>query len=184
MKNQTTRSRRPEEWTIDEIIGLNEGSPSKWSKKLSRASLRNLGEGTAVLIEGYLINAHQAKTPESCNCYLKGQDNNDYHLNLVADSSDKMKDSVVIELTPRFDRDKQGWDLSKLRGLAKERRYVRVTGYLLFDSQHANYQRMPRATAWEIHQVTSFEVCRAHDAKKCSGKKAQWIKLSSYSDSE
>jgi hypothetical protein len=122
-----------------------------------------LGEGTAVEVKGWLINAHVTKTPETCNCYLKGPDNNDFHLNLVPRNNDMMSDSVVIELSPRSRHTK--WKLTTLEALADTITYVRVTGWLMFDSAHANFSHMPRATSWEIHPVTKFEVCQNTKAK-------------------
>jgi hypothetical protein len=156
-----------EEWKLSEIVGLNEESPTSWSSKNSRSTLQELGEGTPIVIKGWLINAHVTGAVETCNCKLKGQANNDFHLNLVARKTDPMKESVVVELSPRTRL--AGWTIAKLRSLgdldAELVTYVRVTGWLMFDSQHASFEHMPRATAWEVHPVTKFEVCTVSKAK-------------------
>src|SRR5262249_49605609 len=94
---------------------------------------------------------------------LTTQKNNDFHLNLISaknENKDKktlMKRSVVIEMSPRS-RDPE-WKLSGLQALAKDRAYVRVTGFLMLDTAHIHFQSMPRASAWEIHPIAKFEVC-------------------------
>jgi len=73
-----------EEWKLSDIIDLNENSPQTWSKTNSRKSLKTLGEGTPVIVKGLLVHAEPYRGGEGCNCGLKGNDNIDFHLNLVA----------------------------------------------------------------------------------------------------
>ena len=152
-----------EKWKLSQIIGLSSLSPASWSSGKDRTDLVDLGEGTAVEVKGWLINVHVTKTPETCNCYLKGQANNDFHLNLVPRKNDSMQDSVVIELSPRSRH--TNWKLATLEALADTITYVRETGWLMFDSAHANFSHMPRAMAWEVHPVTKFEVCQSTKLK-------------------
>ncbi len=158
-----------ESWSLARVLGLNEESPAGWSKKNSRGTLEDLGEGTAVAVKGWLINAHAAQL-EPCNCKVKGPENKDFHLNLVAsktvatgDHDEAMDKSLVVEMSPRSRR--KGWDLPRLQALADVPTYVRVTGWLMFDSAHANFGHMPRASAWEVHPITKFEVCTGTKAK-------------------
>jgi len=152
-----------EEWKLAQIISLNEEAPTSWKSGSNRDELEELGEGTAVVVKGWLINAHVTKTPETCNCHLTGEENNDFHLNLVPRKADPMDDSVVIEMSPRKRNPK--WNIKTLEALSDTVVYVRVTGWLMFDSAHANFSHMPRSTAWEIHPVTKFEVCQSTKAK-------------------
>ena len=64
---------------------------------------QDLGEGTAVEVKAFLINAH-ASGAESCNCFLVGVQNNDFHLNLVTDQSKGTAKPVVMKKLGR-DRD-------------------------------------------------------------------------------
>ena len=155
-KNITQAATGAEDWMISQVIALNEESPESWSSGRDRGELEELGEGEAVRVKGYLIDAFVTRTPESTNCFLRGTENNDFHLNLVRRSDLDKSQSVVAEITPRFRP--SGWDITKLQALADARRYVRVTGYLMFDSAHPGASNH-RATAWEIHPVTRFEAC-------------------------
>ncbi|MDQ3175721.1 MAG: hypothetical protein M3Q91_18755, partial [Acidobacteriota bacterium] len=163
-----------EEMTIADVIFLNASTPTKWKSGQDRQAVTDLGEGKGVRIKGYLINAHQTGGTETCNCHLVGLANNDFHLNFVqeqptsppAGSTKKaiiaakqplMKSSMVIEMSPRS-RNKR-WSLPRLQALSDGFNYVRVTGWLMFDSQHPSFSHLPRASAWEIHPVTKFEVC-------------------------
>ena len=154
-------------WSLARIVKLNKRSPTGWSKNNSRDILEDLGEGSAVSVKGWLINAHAAAL-ETCNCKVTGTENKDFHLNLTPTKPDAKKDpeeakdeamdkSVVVEMSPRSRR--KEWVLTKLKALADVPTYVRVTGWLMFDSAHASFEHMPRATAWEVHPVTKFEVC-------------------------
>lgn len=176
-KNQTRapRSSDVEAWSIADVIELNESSPRKWKTGADRKPLRDLGEGTAVSIKGYLIHAKLTGSPETCNCHLKGLANNDFHLNIVSTKAGTMKQSLVIEMGPRSR--KANWRLPTLQALVGTKTYVRVTGWLMYDSAHAHFQSMPRATAWEIHPVTGFEVCQGTKRQCDAGQK--WIALES-----
>jgi hypothetical protein len=154
-------------WSLARIVKLNKRSPTGWSKKNTRDLLEDLGEGTPVTVKGWLINAHAAEL-ETCNCKVTGAENKDFHLNLTSAKPDAKKDpeeakdeamdrSVVVEMSPRSRR--KEWALTKLKALADVPTYVRVTGWLMFDSAHASFEHMPRATAWEVHPVTKLEVC-------------------------
>lgn len=80
--------------------------------------------------------------------------------------------SVIVEMTPHYRSLFQAarWTLDALR--AVRGRQVRVLGQLILDSEHnipsqncAIATTAPqgtacwRATAWELHPVTRFEVC-------------------------
>lgn len=162
LKNVEDAADNPQGMAIDDIVAIKQ--PKKWTSGQNRASLAELGEGDPVVIEGFIIHAKQAEA-ESCNCNLNGRAATDFHVNLVSDPDLTVDDSVVAEITPHI-RPK-GWTLTKLQSLAGERSYVRVTGYLLFDSQHVSVSGGPRATLWEIHPITAFEVCSGGNPKAC-----------------
>lgn len=164
LKNHTTEASDPEDWTVQDVIDLEEEIPADWRPGQNRQPLSDVGEGTAVTITGYLIHA-QPSGAEACNCGLSGQDNNEFHLNLAGKKGDTREESIVAEITPRFRP--SGWTLPKLERLANKPTFVRLTGWLLLDSQHLSGNGGPRATVWEIHPVTGCEVCTG-SVKNCN----------------
>jgi hypothetical protein len=176
-KNQTRapKASAVEEWEIADVIELNGKSPMTWKVGADRKPLRDIGEGTAVAIKGYLIHAEPTGSTESCNCGLPGRENNDFHLNIVPTRAGGLKQSLVVEMSPRSRNAK--WSISTLRALVRPKAYVRVTGWLMWDSQHSHFKSMPRATAWEIHPITGFEVCQG-TKKECDAGK-NWVTLES-----
>jgi hypothetical protein len=125
---------------------------------------------------GYLISARQ-QGPESCNCQLTGPNNTDMHLDLLDSPSDARATSVTAEITPR--NRPPSWTISNLRKLANMEAYVRVTGLLFLDTEHVARSPLPRATNWEIHPVTEFEVCTAASKEMCDQGQG-WVTLENY----
>lgn len=127
-----------EDWSVSQVIGLNDETPEKWKKNSQRTPLEEIGEGTAVRVKGWLIDAYVTKTPEDTNCFLGAKDDNDIHMNLGSKKTATSHDAMVVEMTPRFR--KAGWTVDKLAGLVDDEDhgpyYVRVTGWLMLDSMH------------------------------------------------
>jgi hypothetical protein len=107
---------------------------------------------------------------ESTNCRARDDADRDTHLELVLDPLHSDGSArMIVEVTPRWRSmmRERGIDWST-RALRDQflGRWVRVRGWMLFDSEHkgdsentaseraANW----RATAWEIHPVTSIEI--------------------------
>lgn len=155
-KNREDIPTSVEDWTIGRILALDSDTPTTWKRGQNRDAVIALGEGTAIRVEAFLVHANVTGTPESTNCRLSGARDNDYHLLLVSRATDGKRKGVVVEITPRLRP--AAWSIAKLRRLARDRKRVRVTGYLLFDSAHPQPSLSYRGTAWEIHPVTSFEV--------------------------
>lgn len=134
--------------------------PKVWAWNQSRALLESWGEGTPLRVTLYLQKV--SKYPggaEACNCNLKGEENNDYHLVLGRTKNAPEKQSMTAEITPRIRR--TNWTYERLNALADERAYVRVTGWAMLDTQHIGKPTPVRRTHWEIHPVTQIEVCTA-----------------------
>ncbi len=107
---------------------------------------------------------------ETVNCKARDLPDRDTHIELVLDPMTVAgPERVIVEVTPRWRA------LMAAKGVdgstpALRRQYlgrwVRVTGWLLFDAEHANAAentapgrpRNWRATAWEVHPITSIEV--------------------------
>jgi hypothetical protein len=107
---------------------------------------------------------------ESVNCRARDLPDRDTHIELVLDPmSDAGPRRVIVEVTPRWRTlmatRRVDWSTRALRRDYLGR-WVRVTGWLLFDAEHANAAentaprraRNWRATAWEIHPITAIEV--------------------------
>ena len=107
---------------------------------------------------------------ETCNCGKTDPAHIDGHVELVLNSTDSSgTQSVVVEVTPRLraimGTNGTDWTTTTLRKQLLRKR-VKVRGWMLFDSQHANAAENTnpggasnwRATAWEIHPVTSIEM--------------------------
>jgi hypothetical protein len=143
-----------------DFLHLEEERPDHWDENQPRDEAEQLGEDTPVVLAGFMIDAHPG-SPETCNCKLSGEENNDYHINLVERESDRLRDSIVVEMTPKMRAKIPEWRLTTLTNLLNSPKppLVRVSGYLLFDSEHVNRSGGERATIWEIHPVTKFETC-------------------------
>lgn len=92
--------------------------------------------------------------------------------------------AVVVEMTPYYrEQFRPGWTLSKVQ--AATGRQVKVTGQLMIDNVHhkpaddcglgdADVNKCWRASVWEVHPVTSFQVC---NATHCDANSADWVDL-------
>lgn len=176
LKNRTDAPSSPEARTISQIVALKQ--PKKWTSGQDRSSLKP-DEGTPVVVEAYLVHAKNAGV-ESCNCYMQGKANNDIHMNLTQKQGQTPDESVVAEITPR--PHPSGWTMTKLTSLYTQDAFVRVTGWLLFDSEHVTRSGGPRATLWEIHPVTKIEVCSGGNPAACA-QAQNWQPLESYTAS-
>jgi hypothetical protein len=125
----------------------------------------------AAEITGYVYDVKPGGV-ETVNCHARGLADRDTHIELVLDPmAAGATKRMIVEVTPRWRvlMMAQGVDWST-RALRDKYlgRWVRVTGWMLFDVEHKNEAentapRRPRnwrATAWEIHPVTSIEVAQ------------------------
>jgi hypothetical protein len=107
---------------------------------------------------------------ETVNCRASDPQHRDTHIELVLDPMNSSANHrVIVEVTPRMrvlaEQRGQDWSTSALRDHIQGR-WVRVGGWLFFDAEHRDQSvntapgraRDWRATAWEIHPVTSLEV--------------------------
>jgi hypothetical protein len=107
---------------------------------------------------------------ESVNCRAHDLPDRDTHIELALDPMNAAgPQRVIVEVTPRWRAmmAARGVDWST-KALRRDYlgRWVRVTGWLLFDAEHANAaentkpgrERNWRATAWEVHPITAIEV--------------------------
>jgi hypothetical protein len=125
-------------------------------------------ESRAATIEGYVTDVREGGV-EAANCFSLTR--RDVHIHLARRADAPLQETVVVEVTPRA-RDAArarglDWSFDALRhGLLGRR--CRFEGWLLYDREHADESENDapgnpvdwRATAWELHPVTSLEVLR------------------------
>ncbi len=157
-KNKTTKPAAADVETYKRADFVKLKFPASWSSGTKRTLLAQWGEGTPVELEAYLIKTkHYPSGMESCNCNLKDEENNDFHLVTVSRKNAGEEDSITGEITPHIRPD--GWTFKKLTKLSKDKTYVKLTGYLMLDTQHLGGGPPIRITDWEIHPVTKMQVC-------------------------
>ena len=110
---------------------------------------------------------------ETCNCGKADAAHTDSHIELVLHATDtESTQTVVVEVTPRLQAIMRNggtdWTTKALRKQILHK-WVKVRGWMTFDSQHANAAENTnpggahnwRATAWEIHPITDIRVVSA-----------------------
>jgi len=169
--------------------------PEHFTENESREELAALGEGQMISVVAYVIEAKAELGGESCNCHLQTKETTDNHLVLVTKATvDKFpitgnkktdknvfqsreRESITAEFTPRVRASHPHFTRETVQPLIddspQQALLVRVTGLLMFDSEHFIRNALPRVTNWEIHPVFKFEVCPK--GKKCTaGSDANW----------
>jgi len=160
--------------------------PENFTEGGSRDELTALGEGKKITVVAHLLVAKAELGGESCNCGLHTPEETDNHLVLVSKttvnkfplSSDpntnkqvfhsRELESVTAEFTPRVRLDHPNFTREHMQALIvntpQQALLVRVTGLLLFDSEHFIKNHLVRVNNWEIHPVFKLEVCTTGDA--------------------
>jgi hypothetical protein len=125
----------------------------------------------AARITGLVLRVIPGGSGESCNCGAKAHIDMDTHIELALSPGAHAKQRVIVEVSPRFRKMMKeaapsvDWSSAALKKDIKGK-WVTVTGWLLFDYHHADEAENTnpgnkenwRATAWELHPVTSIEV--------------------------
>jgi hypothetical protein len=132
-------------------------------------------EGQKVTVVAWAL-AARAEGQETCNCKLYTSQDTDVHI-VLADpqlkdpilANDEI-DSQTVEFTPRVRLDHPNFTQEKLEPLIdpewrpgetpkKGKLLVRVTGLLMFDSEHFCHMHLKRNSDWEIHPIFKMEYC-------------------------
>jgi hypothetical protein len=125
-------------------------------------------ESRAGRVEGYVVEVVEGGA-EAANCFSSRE--RDVHIHVAPRPDAPRTEWLVLEVTPRgrLRAVEWGWDwgADTLRKELVGRR-CRFEGWLLFDREHADESENTapgargnwRATAWELHPVTSIEVLR------------------------
>lgn len=120
-------------------------------------------------IEGYVADVKVGGV-ESVNCHTHDPQYRDSHIELTLDPMhDAENKHVIVEVTPQWRQElaKTGadWSTPALRSKLLGR-WIKVTGWLLFDEEHTNAAENTnpggtknwRVTVWEIHPITDIQV--------------------------
>jgi hypothetical protein len=141
----------------------------------SRDTLQQLGEGQKITVVAWALAARKG-SQETCNCKLKLSQDTDNHIVLVDPALKQPTldadedDSETAEFTPRVRLDHPNFTQEKLEPLIDPdwspgetpttgKLLVRVTGVLMFDSEHYCRRPLTRHNNWEIHPVLKMEYC-------------------------
>ena len=165
--------------------------PESFSQGDSREELTALGEGQKITVAAYLLVAKAEPGGESCNCVLHTPEETDNHLVLVTKTTvnkfptstgqtknkrifhSRELESETAEFTPRVRLDHPNFTREKMQPLItatpQEALLVRVTGLLLFDSEHFIRNHLVRVNNWEIHPVLGLEYCPSDSRCKADG---------------
>jgi hypothetical protein len=123
----------------------------------------------AARVEGYVVSIANGPI-ELTNCYLPFSRDIHIHIGLRPDAPPR--EQLVLEITPRMQdwarRQGRDWSEATLRGEMLNH-WCSFEGWLMYDSHHADESENNapgrrdnwRATAWEIHPITNFEIKRA-----------------------
>jgi len=178
-KNITTNSGAPTVRTLQFIQGLH--NPETFRKGDTREELKGLGEGDMVTVAAYVIAVKPELGGESCNCGLQTPAETDNHLVLVTSTTvdsfamtgsaatQKKRfhlrelQSTTAEFTPRVRLTHPNFTHEFVQPFIDKTTdkalLVRVTGPLLFDSEHFLHNGLVRVNDWEIHPILKFEIC-------------------------
>ena len=197
LKNQLTPPAPPVKYlSAQDYSQLDQGLPPGLNRNNHgdfKAQLAAVGEGQTFGIVGYLYYAIHTGA-ESSNCELLSTDtegsNVDYHIGIGFDPRNSHagqkaleQSGYIVEMTPhyRFFFHNGGWTLTALRQFVGSR--VRVQGQLMVDSEHnigaqdcavatsaAQHLSCWRASAWELHPITGFDVCPDDSCDETSSK--------------
>lgn len=146
-----------------------------FAKGDKRDALVPFGEGKLIRVVALALVVRPG-SKESCNCGLTGVANTDNHIVLVDPDDDSPSleadepDSITAEFTPRVRKRLPDLSRTTLKPLIdaapNNALRVRVTGLLMFDSEHSLGRPLIRHNNWEIHPVFIMEYCPT--GKTCS----------------
>ena len=81
----------------------------------------------------------------------------DWHIYLTNSSAQPISQAVIVETTPRT-RPQHKWTTDMLTPIVDSQTKVRISGWLMYDTEHVNVIGTQRATVWEVHPITKIEV--------------------------
>lgn len=182
-KNVRSDDQTAETMTIQQMKALPDPVPG-FNIGDDRDPLEALGEGKKITVMAKVLVVRKGGG-ESCNCKLLSVADTDNHMVLVAPSlthptlAANEATSETAEFTPRVRLDHPNLSRAKLLPLitaANGALLVKVTGLLMFDSEHSLGGHLKRKNNWEIHPVLGMMYCPPH--KTCTASSdANWKDL-------
>jgi len=130
---------------------------AKWPEE----EARNIAQfqDIPVRVKGYILKIRpQTGNTETTNCNSKKALDTDWHIAFVDRPGRPEGTSVVVEVTPRIRVAHPGWTRRRLAPWTNTPLPVRITGWLMYDPEHANHLGRFRGTLWEVHPITRIEV--------------------------
>jgi Bacterial SH3 domain len=116
--------------------------------------------GAPVRVVGFLshtINVENTGKGESTNCHLRDDTEVDWHIYLTNSPAQAISQAIIVETTPRT-RPQHRWTTDMLAPVVDSQTQVRISGWLMYDSEHVGEIGTHRATVWEVHPITRIEV--------------------------
>lgn len=188
-KNIRSDSQTAEAMTIQEMRDLPDPVPG-FEIGETREDLQALGEGKKIVVVATALVARKGGA-ESCNCKLTSVADTDNHIVLVDRLlrkrsgeaakqllSRREENSITAEFAPRPRLDSPHLTRANLQPLIAQTgaQKIRVTGLLMFDSEHSLGHHLKRHNNWEIHPVLEMEYCPR--GKQCmAASDDNWVKL-------
>jgi hypothetical protein len=138
-------------------------------------------EGNFVTLTGFVASTQlepHTNSGESVNCKLTQDASSDFHINITPGKNQDETQGVVVEMIPQSPKRKDNeWSLDKLRKIQTQQLPVRIQGRLFFDNEHVpntsktakNGTNPKRFSIWEIHPLSSFDVCPASSCTPSAG---------------
>lgn len=114
-------------------------------------------QGAPVAVVGFLSHQVKVEGAESTNCGLTGTDEVDWHMYFTKTAAKPISEAIIVETTPRT-RPAHQWTTTMLDPLVDSDTRVRISGWLMFDSEHTGEIGSHRATVWEVHPITRIQV--------------------------
>jgi len=148
---------------LEKPSGFKKIKRSKWAQADRNVVAKY--EGIPIVLEGFLALTKRKEkllgavlqNAELCNCQRKETEHRDFHLWIVSKVGHLKNKSVVIEMTPRVRKNHPDWTIARLNNIGTNRFPIRVSGWLMFDQEHAGHIPKHRANLWEIHPIMKFE---------------------------
>ncbi len=146
------------------------------ARNRDRGELQRQGEGQIITVVAWALAARKGGA-ETCNCKLRTKADTDNHIVLVDPGienptleENEKQDSETAEFTPRVREKHVNFTQEKLEPLidpewkpgaraSDGKLLVRVTGQLMFDSEHFLQHPLKRHNNWEIHPILKLEYC-------------------------
>jgi hypothetical protein len=186
-KNNFCASGDPRSLTIADLVQLQQQVEAdgsipfgKQGPATDRSGLQNFGEGTRVVLTGYVKMARQ-EGAESVNCEQDVPNRpayHDIHISIVDAPGNSECSGIVAEMIPHHRP--ASWTPELVNKVRDAGSQVKLTGDLMFDSSHAPCTNgsaksgdPARASLWEVHPIYKFEVCTQSDCSSGDG----WVSL-------